>query len=84
LAVRWWQQLCPGWGVATAIHICGHDRQFPQNSAATINVAMRMLEGPPHSDSHGTIIRWCSTSIFQSKDDPEIGFRFQYKMILET
>ena len=45
LAVRWWQQLCPGWGVATAIHICGHDRQFPQNSAATINVAMRMLEG---------------------------------------
>jgi hypothetical protein len=23
-------------------------------------------------------------SIFQSKDDPEIGFRFQYKMILET
>jgi hypothetical protein len=39
---------------------------------------------PPHSDSHGTIIRWCSTSIFQSKDDPEIGFRFQYKMILET
>jgi hypothetical protein len=24
------------------------------------------------------------SSIFQSKDDPEIGFRFQYKMILET
>jgi hypothetical protein len=23
-------------------------------------------------------------SIFQSKDDPEIDFRFQYKMILKT
>jgi hypothetical protein len=23
-------------------------------------------------------------SIFQSKDDPEIGFRFQYKVILKS
>jgi len=25
-----------------------------------------------------------ATSIFQSKDDPEIGFRFQYKVILKS
>jgi hypothetical protein len=25
-----------------------------------------------------------SPSIFQSKDDPEIGFRFQYKVILKS
>jgi hypothetical protein len=30
--------------------------------------------------------RWIGDwrSIFQSKDDPEIGFRFQYKVILKS
>jgi len=44
--VRWWQQLCDGWWAAIAINICGHERQFPPNSAATISSAIRMLRNP--------------------------------------
>jgi len=44
LPTGWWQQPCPGWWLASAVNICGQDRQFPKNSAAMISAAMRMLE----------------------------------------
>src|ERR1019366_4171031 len=39
-----WQQLRAGWCAATASSICGQERQFPQNSAATISAAINELE----------------------------------------
>jgi hypothetical protein len=43
---------------------------------------MRALPQSPHF--HAARRQRSDPSIFQSKDDPEIGFRFQYKVILKS
>jgi hypothetical protein len=47
-------------------------------SYLTAEAGMGSWEVCPHEWGHGSL------SIFQSKDDPEIGFRFQYKVILKS